>query len=267
MFVSTSIVRWTADGVREVADDVVEEEPLEVRIRGRAVSVAMRTPGDDEELAVGFLLAEGLIHAREDVEKVEHCGRNAFGNVIDVSLAPTVAVDFDKLTRHVFAGSSCGLCGKATIESIHGRFAPLDAPDEPWIAASQIAAMSDALRRAQATFDRTGGIHAAGLFDEAGRLVVLREDVGRHNAVDKVLGYALLNGLLPLNRRVLFLSGRSSFEILQKALAGGVPIVAGVSAPSSLAIEFARANRQTLIGFVRDRRMNAYSHPARVRFE
>ena len=186
------------------------------------------------------------------------------GNVVNAVLEPTVHVDFDRLTRHVFASSSCGLCGKASIDAVHGRFKPIDA-DEMTIDAPLLLQLPARMYGAQATFHRTGGLHAAALFDADGKLIVSREDVGRHNAVDKVLGFALQNRLLPLDRHLLLVSGRSSFEIVQKALAGRVPIVAAVSAPSSLAVEFAQASNQTLVGFLRDERMNVYAHPRRIR--
>lgn len=243
------------------ADDLACEEPLEIRARGQAVSVTMRTPGHDEELAVGFLLSEGLVRSADDVLKVEPCDRNEDGNLLNVLLAPDVYVDFEKLTRHVFASSSCGLCGRATIDAVRGQFKPIQS--ELSIPADVLLGLPTTMRNQQATFDRTGGLHAAALFDTAGKLIVLREDVGRHNAVDKVLGHALLNRL-DAGRHVLLVSGRLSFEILQKALAGGVAIVAAVSAPSSLAVDFARENGQTLIGFLRDGRMNLYAHPHRI---
>jgi FdhD protein len=243
---------------------LAREEPLEVRVRGRAVSVTMRSPGNDDELAVGFLLSEGIIRGAGDVNGVEPCERNEEGNVINVRLAGEVPVDFEKLTRHVFASSSCGLCGKATIDAVRGTFPPVQS--DVIIGAEKLLTMPAMMRQHHATFARTGGLHAAGLFDTAGNLIVLREDIGRHNAVDKVLGFALLRDLLPLDRHVLVVSGRSSFEIMQKALAGRVAIVAAVSAPSSLAVEFAEANGQTVVGFLRDRRMNVYSHSERIRF-
>jgi len=259
-----NVLRYDAGEVREAADEVAAEEPLEIRVRGRAVSVTMRTPGQDGELAVGFLLTEGLIRRADDVTKIEPCDRNEEGNLLNVQLAPAVPVDFEKLTRHVFASSSCGLCGKATIEAVRGTFAAVTSNVS--IDAELLVKLPELMRQEQSTFERTGGLHAAALFDESGKLIVLREDVGRHNAVDKVLGFALLKGLLPLERHVLVVSGRSSFEIMQKALAARVPIVAAVSAPSSLAVQFARESGQTLIGFVRQRRMNVYSHPQRIRF-
>jgi FdhD protein len=256
--------RYENGQARESEDELAAEEPLEIRVRGRAVTITMRTPGHDDELAAGFLVTEGLIRRRADVVKIEPCDRNDEGNLLNVVVAPEVNVDFERLTRHVFASSSCGLCGKATIEAIRSLFPPIDS--DLVIDATTILQMPELMRRQQATFDRTGGLHAAALFDANGKLLVLREDVGRHNAVDKVIGHALLNDPLPLDRHVLLVSGRSSFEIMQKALAARVAIVAAVSAPSSLAAEFAEANGQTLIGFLREGRMNVYSHPRRIRF-
>jgi FdhD protein len=241
---------------------VAREEPLEIRVRGRAVSVTMRTPGHDEELAVGFLLSEGIVARAEDVMKVEPCGRNEEGNLVNVVLSPLVNVDFERLTRHVFASSSCGLCGKATIEAVRGQFPKVQG--DLAVAAEALLKMPGAMREAQKTFSRTGGLHAAGLFTDTGELVVLREDVGRHNAVDKVIGHALLNAKMPLERHVLLVSGRTSFEILQKALAARIAVVAAVSAPSSLAVEFAEDSGQTLVGFLREGRMNVYAHPERI---
>jgi FdhD protein len=210
------------------------------------------------------LLSEGLVHRRQDIVRIHSCAQAE--NLMNVMLDLAVRVDLEKLTRHVFAASSCGLCGKATIDAIRAQLPPLSEAELPQIPAAVIASMPSAMRNAQGTFDRTGGLHAAALFDERGRLIVVREDVGRHNAVDKVLGYSLLNDLLPLDRHVLVVSGRSSFEIMQKALAGRIPIVAAVSAPSSLAVDFGRENRQTLIGFLREGRMNVYCGDARIDF-
>lgn len=260
------VLHWDGGEPAERPDELAAEEPLEVRVRGRAIAVTMRTPGHDAELAAGFLLSEGVVCRAADVLRVEACARNEEGNVVNVLLAPEVAVDFDRMTRHVFASSSCGLCGKATIDAVCGQFAPLAPPTRASFAAEVIASLPDVMRRHQTAFARTGGLHAAALFEAAGRLVVLREDVGRHNAVDKVLGHALLAGLLPLDRHLLLVSGRSSFEVVQKALAARVPVVAAVSAPSSLAARFAQEGNQTLIGFLRGRRMNVYAHPARISF-
>jgi FdhD protein len=260
----TRMLRYQAGEVREITDELAEEEPLEIRVRGRAVTVTMRTPGNDEELAAGFLLTEGMIQRREDVLRIEACPQSEEGNRIDVMLAAEVAVDFERLTRHVFASSSCGLCGKATIESIRGQFAAV--ASNVTVGAVVLQAMPEQMRAAQSTFARTGGLHAAALFEAGGKLLAVREDVGRHNAVDKVLGLALMSGWLPLDRHVMLVSGRSSFEIMQKALAAGVAIVAAVSAPSSLAVAFAAESGQTLVGFLREGRMNVYAHAQRVLF-
>jgi len=258
------ILRWDGESAHQQQDDLAEEEPLEIRVRGRAISVTMRTPGQDAELAAGFLLTEGIIRSPQDLLRVEHCARNEFGNILNVLLAPEVPVDFQRLTRHVFASSSCGLCGKATIDSIQGQFPPVQS--DVRIDAELLANLPQKMRAAQETFDRTGGLHAAALFNAEGKLLVLREDVGRHNAVDKVVGHCLLYGPFPPDRHVLLVSGRSSFEIMQKALAARVPILAAVSAPSSLAATFAQESGQTLIGFLRDRRMNVYANTQRVSF-
>ena len=258
------IVRWDGESAREQEDDLAEEEPLEIRVRGRAISVTMRSPGYDAELAAGFLLTEGIICGSQDLLRIEHCDRNETGNVLNVLLAPEVPVDFQRLTRHVFASSSCGLCGKATIDSIQNQFPPVQSA--MLIEAELLASLPQKMRAAQETFDRTGGLHAAALFDSSGKLLVLREDVGRHNAVDKVVGHCLMHGPFPLDRHVLLVSGRSSFEIMQKALAARLPVVAAVSAPSTLAATFAQQSGQTLIGFLRDRRMNVYANAQRVSF-
>jgi FdhD protein len=264
MLTSTSVVRFRSGEFQTQTDVLVAEEPLEIRVGGRPISVTMRTPEHDIELAAGFLLSEGVVRQRDDILRIRSCPRTNSGNSIDVALAPHVRFDFASLTRHVFAASSCGLCGKATIDAIRTRLDPIAETDFPRVSPELIAAMPETMRRAQKAFDRSGGLHAAALFDETGRLLVVREDVGRHNAVDKVLGRALLEGLLPLERHVLVVSGRTSFEIMQKALAGRIPIIAAVSAPSSLAVEFARANQQTLIGFLREGRMNIYSGHERL---
>jgi FdhD protein len=257
---------WKFDGeaIRVEPDELAIEEPLEIRVRGRGVTITMRTVGHDAELAAGFLLTEGIIKSGQDILRTEICGRNEWGNVLNVLLAPLVHVDFDRLTRHVFASSSCGLCGKATIESVGNSLAPIES--DVSISCDLLANLPDIMRGSQRTFDRTGGLHAAAIFDKNGRLLVLREDIGRHNAVDKVIGHCLLKGSFPLDRHILLVSGRSSFEIMQKALAARIPIVAAISAPSSLAVEFAQQNNQTLIGFLRGKRMNVYAHPNRLNF-
>ena len=246
-------------------DTLSREEPLEIRVRGRNVAVTMRTPGRDAELAAGFLLSEGMIRKRVDVVGLAHCRQGDaanYHNTLNVFLTAGVPVDFKQLTRHVFASSSCGLCGKASIEAVHQHFAPINSRLS--VAAKTLTQLPGRLRAAQATFAQTGGLHAAAIFDAKGKLVVVREDIGRHNAVDKVIGHGFLESKLPFDRHILLVSGRASFEILQKALAARIAIVAAVSAPSSLAVEFAGANGQTLVGFLRDPTMNIYSHPERV---
>lgn len=248
--------------LQAASDELAEEEPLEIRVKNRAVSVTMRTPGNDPELAAGFLLSEGIVSRREDIVRIEPCALDRGGNVLNVAVSPQTIIDFEKLTRHVFASSSCGLCGRATIESVHQRMDPIES--DAVVAASVLLQLPQRLREAQSAFSRTGGLHAAGVFTLSGEPIVVREDVGRHNAVDKVLGHGLLRGLLPFDQHVLMVSGRASFEIMQKALAGRIPIVAAVSAPSSLAVEFAEESGQTLIGFLRENRMNVYSQPRRI---
>ena len=252
------------DGLPPLTDhDVLAaEEPLEIRVRGRSVAITMRTPGRDDELAAGFLLTEGIIASPADLVRIEPCADNEQDNVVNATLAPEVMVDFERLTRHVFTSSSCGLCGKTSIEAIRNQFGAVTS--DVVVAARIMLGLPQALRAAQPTFDRTGGLHAAAIFDGSGEMVVSREDVGRHNAVDKVLGYGLLHGLLPFDRHVMLVSGRASFEIMLKALAAAVPIVAAISAPSSLAAEFAEENNQTLVGFLRDGRMNIYANPGRI---
>lgn len=260
----TEIVKWNGQAARSEPDQLAEEAPLEIRVCGRPISVTMRTPGEDEELAVGFLLSEGVIGRPRDVLRAKRCVHDQEGNVVNVLLARHVRVNLERLTRHVFASSSCGLCGKATIEAIQNQFPPV--VSDVVFEADMISGFPDAMRAQQASFARTGGLHAAAIFDASGQLVVLREDIGRHNAVDKALGWCLMNGPFPLCEHAMLVSGRTSFEILQKALAAGIPLLAAVSAPSSLAVEFAQRSGQTLIGFLRGERMNVYAHPERVRF-
>ena len=244
-------------------DRVVVEEPLEIRVRGRSIAVTMRTPGSDRELAAGFLLTEGIVRKPGDIIEVAVClESDEPDNTLNVFLAPNVEVDFDRLTRHVFASSSCGVCGKASIDAVQQQFPPVTAKFK--IPAELLTALPDQLRASQATFGQTGGLHASALFDIRGQLLILREDVGRHNAVDKVVGHGLLGGLLPYDQHVLLVSGRASFEIMQKALAARVPVVAAISAPSSLAVEFARQSGQTLVGFLRGQTMNIYSGAERI---
>lgn len=254
-------------GERSQADDVVAaEEPLEIRIGGRAIAVVMRTPGHDRELVAGFLVTEGILRHRDQVLDLVYCRTDTQvpeENGLDVLLAPGVTLDLDRLTRHLFTSSSCGLCSKATIDAVRAGFPPLRRGLTPSIAV--VAALPAKARAAQAAFAATGGLHASALFTAAGELLVLREDVGRHNALDKVIGHAFFDDRLPLAEQILLVSGRVSFEIMQKALGAGIPCVAAISAPTSAAIEFAQASGQTLIGFLRgddsgaSTRMNVYA--------
>jgi FdhD protein len=258
-----------ASGARtERADAVATEEPMEIRAGGpgqeaRPVAVTMRTPGGDFELAAGFLFTEGLI-GPADVRRVAYCDdldeEEQRFNVITVTLARDL--DPGRLSRNFYATSSCGVCGKAALDDIEVRCEPV--AEGPVVEPDVLLSLPETLRRAQRVFDRTGGLHAAGLFTPLGELVTLREDVGRHNAVDKVIGERLLAGRLPLAGHVLQVSGRASFEIVQKAAVAGIPIVSAVSAPSSLAVEAGERFGMTVVGFVRDARFNVYSHPERV---
>jgi FdhD protein len=260
---SRRIVAISKAGSTLKLDRLAVEEPLEVRVNTRSISITMRTPGHDAELAAGFLVTEGLIRKRRDIQDIRSYARNEQGNVVDVYLAPNVKVDFARLTRHVFASSSCGLCGKASIDAVRQQFKPVRKAVR--VRAADLTKIAADLTSIQKTFAQTGGLHAAAMYTAAGGLIVLREDIGRHNAVDKVIGHGLLEGLLPFNKHILLVSGRASFEIMQKALAAGIPVVAAISAPSSLAVEFAQTSGQTLVGFLRPGRMNVYAHPERVR--
>lgn len=244
-------------------DHVAREEPLEIRVEGRSVAVIMRTPGHDEELAAGFLVSEGVVKRPSDLLELSQCPVTADskGNVVDVLLGGAV-VNWGQLTRHVFSASSCGLCGKTSLDAVFQQFPAVTAD---WsVTPALLSALPDKLRAAQDTFNATGGLHACAVFDLAGQLRIVREDVGRHNALDKILGWAVLHDLLPLDRHLLLLSGRVSFEMMQKALAAGLPLVAAISAPSSLAVEFAQNSGQTLIGFLRGGTMNVYAGAGRV---
>jgi FdhD protein len=243
-------------------DWVAVEEPLEIRVSGRSVAVVMRTPGHNRELVAGFLVTEGIIAHRDAVLDLVRCHAAAEGggepeNTIDVVLAKGVEVDWARLTRHVFTSSSCGICSKASIAAIRRRFPPM--PPAGDIRREVLVALPARLSDAQAGFSASGALHASALFDRDGRLCLVREDVGRHNALDKVVGHAFLAGELPLQDRILLLSGRVSFELMQKALAAGLSCVAALSAPTTAAVEFAEANGQTLIGFLRGERMNVYA--------
>ena len=258
------VLRWAERTARLGQDELAVEDPLEIRIDTRPVVVTMRTPGHDEELAAGFVVTEGVIGSRDELRAVRRNARNRSGNSIDVFLAEHSRINLNELSRHGFASSSCGLCGKESIRAVRRHFRSVRS--RVTVSARVLVQLPDQLRAAQPTFERTGGLHAAGIFDLNGRLVVAREDIGRHNAVDKVIGFGLLNGLLPFDRHILVVSGRASFEIMQKSLAARIPVVCAVSAPSSLAVEFARESRQTLVGFLRDNRMNVYAGRQRVSF-
>jgi FdhD protein len=261
-----AIQKVRPSGSRVEANDLVAtEEPLEIRVDGRSLAVLMRTPGHDRALAAGFLCSEGMVGSPDAIIDITRCESRAEvtdPNVINAMLDPEVEFDWNRLKRNTFASSSCGVCGKATIESIRLQFPAI--LTEWSIEHEVVSRLPGTLRKAQAVFDQTGGLHAAGLFDRSGRLTDLHEDVGRHNAVDKLLGTRFLQNDLPLNESILLLSGRISFEVMQKALSAGIPMVAAISAPTSLAISFARESGQTLIGFLRDNRMNLYAHPERI---
>jgi FdhD protein len=258
------VVRYGDGGQPKTCEDTLaREEPLEIRVRGRSIAVTMRTPGHDRELAAGFLFTEGLIHGPDHIVEMGACLQSEVPeNTLNVFLSPAVEVDFERLTRHVFATSSCGVCGKASIEAVHQHFPPV--ASNMTVSRELLAELPARMRTGQQTFAQTGGLHAAAIFDRGGNLLVLREDVGRHNAVDKVLGHGLLARRLPFDSHLLLVSGRASFEIVQKALAARIPIVCAISAPSSLAVEFARESGQTLVGFLRGETLNVYSGPQRV---
>ena len=264
-----SVLRVTAKGAVRRPDSIAVEEPLELRVGGRALAVTMRTPGHDVELAHGFLLTEGVIGSAEDISNARYCdsvddeGRNTY-NVLDVGLAPGVPTPDPGVERNFYTTSSCGVCGKASLDAVRLRSRYSPSADETRVAAEVLVDLPDALRRRQQVFDRTGGLHAAGLFTASGELLVVREDVGRHNAVDKVLGWALLQGKVPASGCVLTVSGRTSFELAQKAVMAGVPVIAAVSAPSSLAVELAEECGLTMVGFIRNGSMNIYTHSDRV---
>jgi FdhD protein len=246
-------------------DVLAVEEPLEIRVEGQAVAVVMRTPGADRELAAGFLLTEGIVKSVRDLFDITTCvtpGNAGAGNVVDAALANPSSFDVEKLSRHVFTSSSCGVCAKATIDSVIKRRRPLQ--DDVRVSSKVIFGLSRRLTREQTAFKATGGLHACALFDAEGNLLALREDVGRHNALDKLAGWALLGKRTPLSGHIVLLSGRSSFEMMQKAHAAGISIVVAIGAPSSLAVEFAREAGQTLCGFVRGRTMNVYAGRERI---
>ncbi|KAA0093131.1 formate dehydrogenase accessory sulfurtransferase FdhD [Mycolicibacterium sp. P1-18] len=260
----------TADGATARPETLAVEEPMEIRVNGTALSVTMRTPGSDVELTQGFLLTEGVIGGRADILAVQYCsgagedGLNTY-NVLDVTLGADVPAPSVDVTRNFYTTSSCGVCGKGSIDAIRliSRHSP---GDDPTVVASEtLSAMPTQLRSAQRIFATTGGLHGAALFDADGTMLVVREDVGRHNAVDKVIGWAVENDRIPLTGTVLLVSGRASFELTQKAVMAGIPILAAVSAPSSLAVDLAAQAGLTLVAFLRGSSMNVYTRQDRVK--
>ena len=266
-------VRVVEDGrVRVRPDALATEEPMEIRLLAgqtkQTVAVTMRTPGADFELAAGFLYGEGIIDSAEDVLKISYCvdpdlDAEQQYNIVNVELRGGREFDLRPLERHFYTTSACGVCGKASLEQLELRGCPV-MPAGPEVPAETIYSLPDTLREAQGLFDATGGLHAAALFDKEGELLALREDVGRHNATDKLVGWALLEGRLPLSDHIVMVSGRSSFEILQKCLTAGVPVVCAISAPSSLAVDVAREFGMTLVGFLRGSRFNVYAGAERI---
>ena len=255
----TQVTEWNDGAVHSQQDSLAAEEPLEIRIDGTPLTVTMRTPGNDLELAAGFLLTEGIIESREQLAQIRAVEPDsaAKSNVVEVQLKNTQFTP-ENLQRNFFAASSCGVCGKASIEAIRRR--GLRAPNGDFrVPPEVLCRLPQALRAEQPVFEHTGGLHAAALFDGQGNLIVLREDIGRHNAVDKLVGWALFEDRVPLGNSIMLVSGRGGFEIIQKALAAGVPVVAAVSAPSSLAVKLARELGLTLVGFLRGQRFVVYS--------
>ena len=251
-------------------ETLVVEEPLEIRVNGTAVAVTMRTPGSDVELAQGFLLTEGVIGHRDDVLTVRYCkgawpdNVNTY-NVLDATLSPDVAMPQVDITRNFYTTSSCGVCGKASLDTVRtiSRYSPGD--DASTVKADTLSAMPEQLRTEQKVFASTGGLHGAALFDTDGGVLAVREDIGRHNAVDKVIGWALEQDRIPLTGTVLLVSGRASFELTQKAVMAGIPVLAAVSAPSSLAVDLASQSGVTLVAFLRGESMNVYTRPDRIK--
>ncbi|TDN37816.1 formate dehydrogenase accessory sulfurtransferase FdhD [Hymenobacter sp. UV11] len=273
----TTVQRVVGNTVTAATDLLAVEAPLEISLgygsadhrQTHTLAVTMRTPGHDAELVAGFLLSEGLVQQTADIEMIEHRADprrpKERGNVIRAELAPGVAVALNRLERHFYTTSSCGVCGKTSIEAVHASSCPTPPPaDSPRVSAALIHSLPERQRAAQRVFEQTGGLHATALFSAAGELLLLREDVGRHNAFDKVVGAALLAGQVPLSQHIVLLSGRASFELVQKAAVAGVAILAAVGAPSSLAVEAAEEFGLTLLGFVRQERFNIYTHAQRI---
>ncbi|MCS7476235.1 formate dehydrogenase accessory sulfurtransferase FdhD [Umezawaea endophytica] len=263
------VISFSPRGERRKIDALAAEEPLELRVDGRALAVTMRTPGQDVELAHGFLLSEGVITDLEDISTARFCegtgpdGENTY-NVLDLALAPGVPPPDVGVERNFYTTSSCGVCGKAALDAVRLKTSFSPAGDPCRVGVDVLTTLPDVLRTQQKVFASTGGLHAAGLFTSSGEPLVVREDVGRHNAVDKVLGWALMNGRIPLRDHVLMVSGRASFELVQKAAMAGIPVLSAVSAPSSLAVELAEEQGMTLIGFLRGDSLNVYTGAERV---
>jgi FdhD protein len=264
---SVRVLHWQGNEQGEREEHLTIEEPFEIHMDGRSIAIIMRTPGHDHELALGFLLTEGIILCREDVLDLhDACDVEGLplANVVELTLRAERREGVRNATRHFAVSASCGLCGKESIADVLCASEPLPG-DDLRIPAALLYGLPEQLRKAQSVFTHTGGLHAAGLFTPQGELVLLREDVGRHNALDKLIGYGLLHHTLPYSRLILLVSGRTSFEIIQKALRARIPCIAAISAPSSLAVELAAQSGITLIGFLRDHTMNVYTHAERVK--
>ncbi len=274
--ITKHVVRWNLSEQTQVEDDLVVEEPLEIRVGQQSLIVVMRTPGHDFELAAGFLFTENLIKSEDDIVIIGYCEDDntlnshnnqyadidSFQNIVNVHLKDQVVLEEAGWQRNFHANASCGLCGKMTIDSVKHQVDPLDV--EFQLHQDVCYQLNAQLLAAQSVFEKTGGLHAAGLFNENGELLIVREDIGRHNAVDKVIGQALLSDMIPLDKHILMVSGRASFEIVQKALFARIPIIIAVSAASTLAVDLAVEGNITLIGFMRENRMVVYSHPERI---
>ncbi|HEY0658079.1 MAG TPA: formate dehydrogenase accessory sulfurtransferase FdhD [Pyrinomonadaceae bacterium] len=271
------VLRIKENHISAIEQDLLAiEEPLEIRLGfkengkpvHKSVSITMRTPGDDFELAAGFLFTEGIIKSVDQISKIQHCGigakKDAPRNTIRVDLSDGVAVDYKRLERHFYTSSSCGVCGKTSIEALQTGVCRLKEAAKPFFESGVIHRLPEILRARQNVFEQTGGLHAAALFSASGEIESLREDVGRHNAVDKLIGAQFLAGKTPVGDKLLLVSGRASFELVQKALMAGIPILAAVGAPSSLAVELANEYEMTLLGFVRDNRFNVYTGAERI---
>lgn len=268
---TTNIWKVSQDKKTEQEDVLAIEEPLEIRLeiegKQKSISITMRTPGNDFELAVGFLFTEGIIQSKSQIESIEHpksWNPETAGNIVSIKIANGVHIDFEKLERHFYTSSSCGVCGKASIDAIKATGLKNMENKDAIFPKDLIHQLPERLRNEQNIFDETGGLHAAALFDIKGNLVFLREDVGRHNAVDKLVGTAFLNGKLPLKNHLIMVSGRASFELIQKTAMAEIPILAAVGAPSSLAVSLAKEVGMTVLGFVRDKRFNIYCGAERI---